>query len=154
MNAQTSKEGATPDAPRDAATASFDPTCTSANSALKVGAEQKRAASSLASQFQGTSLMKVGYGDTFGMDLAGSRSSVEVIQVNREDGRRTELRSVQYNGNLPASRISAYGADGQGDTAQRCYAFTFDLCGHAQGEQVRSGICCEYAPLHGRRPGD
>lgn len=60
MDAQTSKEGATPDAPRDAATASFDPTCTSANSALKVGAEQKRAASSLASQFQGTSLNMVG----------------------------------------------------------------------------------------------
>ncbi len=108
MNAQTSKEGATPDAPRDAA--------------------RRRS--------------------------TGSRSSVEVVQVNREDGRRTELRSVQYNGNLPASRISAYGADGQGDTAQRCYAFTFDLCGHAQGEQIRSGICWEYAPLHGRRPGD
>jgi len=78
MNARTSKEGATQDAPRDAASASFDPTYTSANSevraaaggysvtlnegdgALKVGTEHKRAASSLASQFQGTSLNMAG----------------------------------------------------------------------------------------------
>jgi len=80
--------------------------------------------------------LKVGYGDTFGLDLAGARNSGDVVQVSREDGSRTELRSVQYNGNLPATRVSAYGADGQEDRAQRRYEFTFDLRGHAQGEQI------------------
>lgn len=80
--------------------------------------------------------LKVGYGDTFGLDLAGARNSGDVVQVSREDGSRTELRSVQYNGNLPATRVSAYDADGQEDRAQRRYEFTFDLRGHAQGEQI------------------
>lgn len=80
--------------------------------------------------------LKVGYGDTFGLDLAGARNSGDVVQISREDGSRTELRSVQYNGNLPATRVSAYDADGQEDRAQRRYEFTFDLRGHAQGEQI------------------
>jgi len=80
--------------------------------------------------------LKVGYGDTFGLDLAGARNSGDVVQVSRQDGSRTELRSVQYNGNVPATRVSAYGADGQEDRAQRRYEFTFDLRGHAQGEQI------------------
>ncbi|AVJ33349.1 hypothetical protein CLM74_11525 [Stenotrophomonas sp. MYb57] len=80
--------------------------------------------------------LKVGYGDTFGLDLAGARNSGDVVQVSREDGSRTELRSVQYNGNLPATRVSAYDADGQEDRGQRRYEFTFDLRGHAQGEQI------------------
>jgi hypothetical protein len=95
--------------------------------------------------------LKVGYGDTFGVDLAGARNSGDVVQVSREDGSRTELRSVQYNGNLPATRVSAYGADGQEDTAQRRYEFTFDLRGHAQGEQIAGMV---NAALSGDPAGD
>ncbi|QZN81206.1 hypothetical protein K5K93_01875 [Stenotrophomonas sp. DR822] len=95
--------------------------------------------------------LKVGYGDTFGLDLAGARNSGDVVQVSREDGSRTELRSVQYNGNLPATRVSAYGADGQEDRAQRRYEFTFDLRGHAQGEQIAGMV---NAALSGDPSGD
>lgn len=95
--------------------------------------------------------LKVGYGDTFGMDLAGARNSGDVVQVSREDGSRTEVRSVQYNGNLPAARVSAYGADGQEDTAQRRYEFTFDLREHAQGEQIAGMV---NAALSGDPAGD
>ncbi|MGG6341984.1 XVIPCD domain-containing protein [Stenotrophomonas indicatrix] len=95
--------------------------------------------------------LKVGYGDTFGMDLAGARNSGDVVQVSREDGSRTEVRSVQYNGNLPAARVSAYGADGQEDTAQRRYEFTFDLREPAQGEQIAGMV---NAALSGDPAGD
>jgi hypothetical protein len=98
--------------------------------------------------------MKVGYGDTFGVDLAGARNSGDVVQVSREDGSRTELRSVQYSGNLPATRVSAYGADGQEDTVQRRYEFTFDLRGHAQGEQIAGMVNAALSgdPAGGRGP--
>ena len=63
----------------------------------------------------------------------------------------TEGSSVQYNGNLPATRVSAYGADGQEDRAQRRYEFTLDLRGHAQGEQIAGMV---NAALSGDPSGD
>ncbi|MEG0184447.1 MAG: hypothetical protein RR704_13460 [Stenotrophomonas sp.] len=95
--------------------------------------------------------LKVGQGDTFGIDLAGARNSGEVVRVGREDGSVTETRNVQYNGNLPASRVSAYAADGQEDLAQRRYEFTFDLRDHAQGEQIAGMV---NAALSGDAAGD
>lgn len=80
--------------------------------------------------------LKVDVGTAFGLDLAGARNSGDVTQVRRDDGSYTELRNVQYDGNLPVTRLSQYGADGQELRDQRRYEFTFDLRQHAQGDQV------------------
>lgn len=80
--------------------------------------------------------LKVDVGTAFGVDLAGARNSGDVTQVRRDDGSYTELRNVQYDGNLPVTRLSQYGADGQELRDQRRYEFTFDLRQHAQGDQV------------------
>ena len=80
--------------------------------------------------------LKLGHGDRFGIDLAGARNSGDVVRIRCDDGSQTELRTVQYDGNVPASRQSAYGADGAEDLAQRRYAFTFDLREHEHGAQV------------------
>lgn len=80
--------------------------------------------------------LKVDVGTAFGLDLAGARNSGDVTQVRRDDGSFTELRNVQYDGNLPVTRLSQYGADGQELRDQRRYEFTFDLRQHAQGDQV------------------
>ncbi len=80
--------------------------------------------------------LKVDVGTAFGLDLAGARNSGDVTQVRRDDGSYTELRNVQYDGNLPVTRLSQYGADGQELRDQRHYEFTFDLRQHAQGDQV------------------
>jgi len=80
--------------------------------------------------------LKVDVGSAFGVDLAGARNSGDVTQVRRDDGSYTELRNVHYSGNLPVTRVSAYGSDGQELRDQRRYEFTFDLREHEQGEQV------------------
>lgn len=80
--------------------------------------------------------LKVDVGSVFGVDLAGQRNTGDVTQVRRDDGSYTELRNVQYSGNLPVTRLSQYGADGQELRDQRRYEFTFDLRQHAQGDQV------------------
>ena len=80
--------------------------------------------------------LKVEVGSVFGVDMAGARNSGDVTQVRRDDGSYTELRNVQYDGNLPVTRLSQYGSDGQELRDQRRYEFTFDLRQHAQGDQV------------------
>lgn len=80
--------------------------------------------------------LKVEVGSVFGVDMAGARNSGDVTQVRRDDGSYTELRNVQYDGNLPVTRLSQYGADGQELRDQRRYEFTFDLRQHEQADQV------------------
>lgn len=80
--------------------------------------------------------LKVDVGSVFGVDLAGQRNTGDVTQVRRDDGSYTELRNVQYDGNLPVTRLSQHGADGQELRDQRRYEFTFDLRQHEQGDQV------------------
>ncbi|WNH52220.1 XVIPCD domain-containing protein [Stenotrophomonas oahuensis] len=80
--------------------------------------------------------LKVDVGSVFGVDVAGQRNTGDVTQVRRDNGSYTELRNVQYSGNLPVTRLSQYGADGQELRDQRRYEFTFDLRQHAQGDQV------------------
>lgn len=80
--------------------------------------------------------LKVDVGSLFGVDLAGQRNTGDVTQVRRDDGSYTELRNVQYDGNLPVTRLSQHGADGQELRDQRRYEFTFDLRQHEQGDQV------------------
>ena len=80
--------------------------------------------------------LKVEVGSVFGVDLAGARNSGDVTQVRRDDGSYTEFRHVHYSGNLPATRISEYGNDGQELRDQRRYEFTFDLRQHEHGAQV------------------
>ena len=80
--------------------------------------------------------LKVEVGSVFGVDLAGARNSGDVTQVRRDDGSYTEFRSVHYSGNLPVTRVSEYGNDGQELRDQRRYEFTFDLRQHEHGAQV------------------
>lgn len=80
--------------------------------------------------------LKVDVGSVFGVDLAGQRNTGDVTHVRRDDGSFTEMRHVHYSGNLPVTRLSQYGADGQELRDQRRYEFTFDLRQHAQGDQV------------------
>lgn len=80
--------------------------------------------------------LKVEVGSVFGVDVAGQRNSGDVTQVRRDDGSYTELRNVQYDGNLPVTRLSQYGTDGQELRDQRRYEFTFDLRKHEQADQV------------------
>jgi len=82
--------------------------------------------------------LKLDYNDTLGVDLAGQRNAGDIVRVRREDGSYTERMNVEYSGNLPMSRISAYGADGKEDLAQRRYEFTFDLRDNPNGEQITS----------------
>ncbi len=80
--------------------------------------------------------LKVDVGSVFGVDLAGQRNTGDVTQVRRDDGSYTELRNVQYSGNLPVTRLSQHGVDGQELRDQRRYEFTFDLRQHEQGDHV------------------
>jgi len=80
--------------------------------------------------------LKVDAGSMFGVDVAGQRNTGDVTRVRRDDGSHTELRNVQYSGNLPVSRISEYGADGKELVQERRYEFTFDLRRHEQAEQI------------------
>ncbi len=80
--------------------------------------------------------LKVDVGSVFGVDLAGQRNTGDVTRVRRDDGSYTELRNVQYSGNLPVARISSHGPDGQEIPTARRYEFTFDLRGHEHGEQI------------------
>lgn len=80
--------------------------------------------------------LKVDVGTAFGVDLAGARNSGDVTQVRRDDGSYTELRNVQYDGNLPVTRLSQHGTGGQELRDQRRYEFTFDLRQHEQADQV------------------
>ncbi len=82
--------------------------------------------------------LKLDYNDKLGVDLAGQRNAGDIVRVRREDGSYTERMNVEYSGNLPMSRISAYGADGKEDLAQRRYEFTFDLRDNPNGEQITS----------------
>lgn len=80
--------------------------------------------------------LKVEVGSVFGVDLAGAHNSGDVTQVRRDNGRYTEMRHVHYGGNLPVTRVSEYGSDGQELRDQRRYEFTFDLRQHEHGAQV------------------
>ncbi|WP_406236264.1 XVIPCD domain-containing protein [Isoptericola jiangsuensis] len=82
--------------------------------------------------------LKLDYNDKLGVDLAGQRNAGDIVRVRREDGSYTERMNLEYSGNLPMSRISAYGADGREDLAQRRYEFTFDLKDNPNGEQIAS----------------
>ncbi|WP_367382362.1 XVIPCD domain-containing protein [Stenotrophomonas cyclobalanopsidis] len=82
--------------------------------------------------------LKLDYNDKLGVDLAGQRNAGYIVRVRREDGSYTERMNLEYSGNLPMSRISAYDADGKEDLAQRRYEFTFDLKDNPNGEQIAS----------------
>ncbi|WP_313207009.1 XVIPCD domain-containing protein [Stenotrophomonas sp.] len=84
------------------------------------------------------SRLKLDYNDKLGVDVAGQRNAGDIVRVRREDGSYTERMNLEYSGNLPMSRISAYGADGKEDLAQRRYEFTFDLKNNPNAEQIAS----------------
>lgn len=95
--------------------------------------------------------LKAGVGDAFAVDLAGQRNTGDVVRVRHEDGSFTEQRTVEYSGNVPVSRFSAHGADGQEDISQRRYQFQIDLRDHEHGQQIAGMM---NAALTGNAAGD
>lgn len=84
--------------------------------------------------------LKLGYDDALAVDLAGQRNAGDLVRIRRDDGSHTERMTLDYSGNLPMTRIRAFGADGQEDITQRRYEFRIDLADHPQGRQIASMI--------------
>lgn len=82
--------------------------------------------------------LKLDYNGKVGVDLGGQHNAGDLVRVRRDDGSHTERMTLDYSGNLPMTRVSAFGADGQEDIAQRRYEFTFDLRNAPNAAQVAS----------------
>lgn len=80
--------------------------------------------------------LRLGVGETAGVDLAGARNAGEVVRTRFEDGSYVDARRVEYSGNVPMTRLSVHDADGRENVDARRYEFQFDLRNEQHGEQI------------------